>query len=58
MEAVLEVLLIWTPEQLDQNPWLLTCINGTIDLKAGEKMKPKGPYCVTIINGLIIDNKT
>ena len=25
-----------TPEQLDVNPWLLACLNGTIDLKTGK----------------------
>ena len=36
-----------TPEQLDQNPWLLTCINGTIDLKTGEKMKHQRGHFIT-----------
>ena len=25
-----------TPEQLDANPWILNCRNGTIDLKTGK----------------------
>ena len=28
-----------TPEQLDANPWILNCCNGTIDLKTGEIYK-------------------
>ena len=28
-----------TPEQLDANPWILNCRNGTIDLKTGELSK-------------------
>ena len=25
-----------TPEKFDQDPWLLNCLNGTIDLRTGE----------------------
>jgi putative DNA primase/helicase len=35
------------PEQLDQNHWLLTCTNGTVDLTTGELMSPKRDDLIT-----------
>ena len=35
------------PEQLDLNPWLLTCLNGTIDLKTGELLPHQREHLIS-----------
>ena len=35
MISLAESELPITPEELDRDPWLLTCLNGTLDLRAG-----------------------
>lgn len=35
------------PEQFDQNPWLLTCLNGTIDLRTGELQPHQRDHLIT-----------
>jgi len=35
------------PEELDTNPWLLNCLNGTIDLKTGELQPHKREDLIT-----------
>jgi len=35
------------PEQLDRDPWLLTCLNGTIDLKSGELLPHQRNHLIT-----------
>ena len=41
LDAMVKVAQSWQgipvqPEDLDQNPWLLNCLNGTLDLQTGE----------------------
>ncbi|MBI3910328.1 MAG: hypothetical protein HY320_05270 [Armatimonadetes bacterium] len=36
-----------TPSQLDRDPWLLTCLNGTIDLRTGELRKHRREDLIT-----------
>ena len=39
-----------SPDDLDSNPWLLNCANGTIDLRTGELLPPsKENLCTKII---------
>ncbi|QTA79840.1 DNA primase [Desulfonema limicola] len=35
------------PEDLDKNPWLLNCMNGTIDLKTGELLPHNRNHLIT-----------
>lgn len=35
------------PEQLDQDPWLLTCLNGTIDLRTGKVQPHQRDHLIT-----------
>ncbi|MEW6290966.1 MAG: phage/plasmid primase, P4 family [Thermodesulfobacteriota bacterium] len=37
------------PEDLDQNHWLLTCLNGTIDLRTGKLLKHDRKHLITQI---------
>ena len=43
------------PENLDQNPWLLTCENGTIDLQTGEFLFHNREHLITQLAPVIYD---
>lgn len=42
-------------EDLDSNPWLLNCPNGTLDLRTGELRPPRREDCITKICPTIYD---
>ena len=44
-----------TPENLDQDPWLLTCENGTIDLQTGEFLSHDREHLITQLAPVIYD---
>ncbi len=43
------------PENLDQDPWLLTCENGTIDLQTGEFLSHDREHLITQLAPVIYD---
>ena len=44
-----------TPENFDQDPWLLTCENGTIDLQTGEFLSHDREHMITQLAPVIYD---
>lgn len=50
-----EVEIAITPRQLDRDPWLLNCENGTINLKTGELQSHRREDLITKSTGVVFD---
>ncbi|MBF0550629.1 MAG: DNA primase [Deltaproteobacteria bacterium] len=42
-------------DALDTNPWLLTCLNGTIDLRSGQLLPPQRDHLITQLAPVAFD---
>lgn len=49
--------LVLTPDQLDADPWLLSCANGTLDLRSGALRDPNPADLISLGNDVRYDPK-